>query len=133
MRWYWKKTNPDVYRLLLIPPPGVTASKDGRRIALAEAGLVTVWDGTLAHEIARISTLNVSGNVLIALSADGSLLALAGSDQTSVVVWDTATSKPLRTFTVVGAPQLLDVSPGGALTVLNSSGVVQSWPDWVRR
>ena len=128
MRWNWTTKKLAADRLLSIPPLAIAASKDGRRIALAEREFVTIWDGTLAHEIGRISTRNLNGNLLlIAFSADGTRLAMARSDQTSVLIFDTATSQQLLTLTDDDAPRFLAFTPSGQLVAADSSGGLTIW------
>jgi WD40 repeat protein len=127
MRWNWTTKqlsaerffpgSKDVYKV-------VAASDDGRRIAVGDDGFVMVWDGTLARQIGRIP---IPRFPLMALSADGTRLATVSADQTSVLVWDTATSRLLLTLTDDDVRKFIAFTPSGQLIVANSSGGLTIW------
>ncbi len=128
MRWNWTTNQLSADRFF----PGstdrrlvVAASDDGRRIALGGEGFVTVWDGTLARQIGRIPIPPTFP--LMALSADGTRLATASAGQTSVLVWDTATSRLLLTLTDDDVPKFIAFTPSGQLIAANSSGGLTIW------
>jgi WD40 repeat protein len=138
MRWNWTTNKISARRLFPTPTSQllpVAASKDGRRVALAERGFVTVWDGSLGHEIGRFPTRNPNGNLLMSLSSDGTRLALAATDQTSVLIWDTATSQLLLTLTDDNAPQFLMFTASRQLIAVNPTGGLTIWetqrPKWL--
>lgn len=127
MRWNWTTNQLSAERFF----PGyadryrvVAASDDGRRIAVGGEGFVMVWDGTLARQIGRIP---VPPFPLMALSADGTRLATVSADQTSVLVWDTATSQLLLTLTDDDVRKFIAFAPSGQLIAANSSGGLTIW------
>jgi WD40 repeat protein len=83
-----------------------------------------VWDGTLARQIGRIP---IPPFPLMALSADGTRLATVSADQTSVLVWDTATSRLLLTLTDDDVRKFIAFTPSGQLIAANSSGGLTIW------
>ena len=127
MRWNWTTNQLSAERFF----PGYTdryrvvaASDGGRRIAVGGDGFVMVWDGTLARELGRI---RIPPFPLMALSADGTRLATVSADQTSVLVWDTATSRLLLTLTDDDVRKFIAFTPSGQLIAANSSGGLTIW------
>jgi WD40 repeat protein len=131
VRWDWTTNRLTADRVFPTPrtnPFGVAASRDGRRIALSEEGFVTVWDGTLAREIGRIQIPPSADHVpLMALSADGTRMALTTTDEPSITVWDTATSQLLLTLTDDDVHRFLVFTLGGQLVAVNASGGLTIW------
>jgi len=127
MRWNWKTDTLSPGRFSPSAPLATAASQDGHVIALGEEGLVTVLDGTLS-EIGRIAIpRSLNGNLLMALSVDGTRLAIATSAEPSVRIWDTATSQLLLELTDDVAPQFLAFTPRGQLIAVTSTGGVTIW------
>jgi serine/threonine protein kinase len=138
-RWDWPTKRLISERLFPMaqhqhPSVGVATSNNGHRIAVRVGELVTVWDGTLAGEIGRITlpralelSQTLDGDVVMALTADGARLATAGHNQTSVMIWDTAKSQRLLTLTDDDVPTFLAFTPAGQLIAANASGGLTIW------
>jgi WD40 repeat protein/serine/threonine protein kinase len=75
---------------------GIVYSGDGTRLACLGPNSVRVWDLTTGQEALTLSR-PVSAFDTIAFSPDGKRLATVGTRQ-PVVVWDTATGRPARTY-----------------------------------
>jgi WD40 repeat protein len=101
---------------------GLTMSGDGQRIVSgARSGPVLMWNaqGELVQTF-KGHTMTVDRSML---SGDGSLLMTVGQDY-KAIVWDTATGKPLQTFSPKGF--------GGDIAALSHDGkrlVTSSWLD----
>jgi WD40 repeat protein len=64
---------------------------------------------------------------MMAMSMDGARLAIATNEQTSVLIWDTATSQVLLTLTDDDAHTYLAFTPSGQLIAANASGGLTIW------
>jgi serine/threonine protein kinase/WD40 repeat protein len=133
MRWNWTRNRVYADRLFPIPTANylvVASSPGGRRIALGLEGFATIWDGLLDRPIGRIPIATNPGpriTPMMAMSMDGARLAIATNEQTSVLIWDTATSQVLLTLTDDDAHTYLAFTPSGQLIAANASGGLTIW------
>jgi WD40 repeat protein len=115
---------------------GVVFSGDGRAMTAASRdGVVRVWDTErcrLRHCFRALST----SIPVVALSADGRLVALTGRADAVLHIWDVAGGKELHAFAGHrGGPLAVVFSPDGR-TVLTANGDwtgaygAREWADW---
>jgi WD40 repeat protein len=103
----------------------VSLSADGKRVAIASGATATVCDLASGKALCKIERRLPPGDA-IALSADGTVLALGGSsdgikkDPVTVLVWDVAADKELTKVTV---PQ----NEYATVALSNSGKVLATW------
>ncbi len=107
--------------------PLVTFSDDGRTLATAERGTVTIWDAATGRERATLeSPGEASPASLVAFSGDGRTLAAAFTG--SMTLWDIDAQKPSTVVKVPEATLTLAFSPdGGTLATRSETGIVRLW------
>jgi WD40 repeat protein/tetratricopeptide (TPR) repeat protein len=125
----WDATTGDVL-IDPIPGPGigvysVAFSPDGKRVALAGAGQVDVWD-LASRKLVRSLPGHTGLVCAVAFSPDGRYLASAGWDKT-VRLWDCATGVVLRTYADIAYIVGLAFSPDGQRIVSASGNGLKLW------
>jgi WD40 repeat protein len=136
--WYYlnRALHGDRLTLYTFPTPpelsflrGVAFSADGRRLALAQLGTVTLWD---TENGSRILSLGASKNLLsgLAFSPDGYRLAVLTPPQrgpkqprprTTVTIWDLASAQKIRTNQAEGELYAPTYGPDGRRLVCASA------------
>ncbi len=111
---------------------GLAFSQDGRTLAeISDDAAVRVWNATTGRQIGSTITAGPkpfygkgfsidSGGVDVALSPDGRILVT--NDQSSVRLWDVATSEPLGATLNNGLVEDLSYSPSGRAVAVWDAG-----------
>lgn len=99
-----------VVRTILFHPEGSKLYVSGGDWTKAKSGVAGIWDIITGKQLASLE--GVAGNIWrLALSKDG--LLLAGTQSKSVILWDSANGKKLRTIPFSGETLSVAFSPDG--------------------
>lgn len=99
---------------LKLPTPWVhnlCFSPDGSRLAVLSLGIVQIMNSISGFEVARM--VNVDSRLDLAFSPNGQWLATAAYPGAPVALWETATGKKLRQWTLAGSPPQVAFAPDG--------------------
>ena len=101
---------------------------DGRRIASAHNGNVRIWDPRTGEELRRIfARRGLLGNIALAFSPDGSILAASGPDG-NVILWDAERWTRRGVLPAAAAANDAAFSPDGSTIATSANdGIVRLW------
>ncbi len=105
---------------------GIVFSPDGKRIAVSTGQAIVIWEWSLATPI---EMKPISGGTGVTFSADSSLIAFPGQDETysdGLIVWDIAAGKK-RLFLADDNVQSPVFSPDGKMLSAAVGSQVKMW------
>jgi hypothetical protein len=116
----WNVDDRALVRTLEGPSDHVSFSPDGRFVATAGGGIVSLSRPTTGEHVRNISGRSA------AFSPDGKILAIIGEDR-HVQLWDPSNGNPIRTLEEVYAKELVFSPDGERIVTLGPDNSVRIW------